>query len=206
MSPKTTGPRLEGSAHDRLLAAANELFYEGGVHAVGIERVIERAGVAKASLYSAFGSKDELIRAYLQQRADARKRRIAEWIARHDDPRDRILAVFDALADRASEPTFRGCAFINARAEGGRREDKVTRVCAATRAWLRGLFTELARDAGAADPEALGGQLVVLYDGGTVGASMDGDVDAVKTARVMAEALLAAQMPGRPSRRGGSKK
>jgi hypothetical protein len=71
---------------------------------------------------------------------------------------------------------------------------------------LRGLFTELARDAGAADPEALGGQLVVLYDGGTVGASMDGDVDAVKTARVMAEALLAAQMPGRPSRRGGSKK
>ena len=101
MSPKTTGPKLEGSARDRLLAAANELFYEEGVHTVGIERVIERAGVAKASLYSAFGSKEELVRAYLQERADARKRRIAERVARHDDPRDRILAVFDVLVERA---------------------------------------------------------------------------------------------------------
>src|SRR6478736_1195428 len=133
----------EGSARERLLAAANELFYTEGVHSVGIDRVIERAGVAKASLYSAFGSKEELVRAYLQQRADARKRRISERIARHDDPRDRILAVFDVLVERAAEPTFRGCAFVNARAEGGRREDKVTRVGASTRAWLRGLFTEL---------------------------------------------------------------
>jgi len=203
---QTTGPKREGSAHDRLLAAANELFYEEGVHTVGIERVIERAGVAKASLYSAFGSKDELIRAYLQQRADARKRRISERLARHDDPRARILSVFDVLAERAAEPTFRGRAFINARAEGGRREDKVTRVCSATRAWLRGLFIELARDAGAADPEALGGQLVVLYDGGTVGASMDTDLSAVATARAMAEALLDAQLTGRAPKRGAAKK
>ena len=70
----------------------------------------------------------------------------------------------------------------------------MTRVGAATRAWLRGLFIELARDAGAADPDRLGGQLVVLYDGGTVGASMDADLGAVKTARAMAEALLDAQI------------
>ena len=76
MPQKTKATKLEGSAQDRLLAAANELFYEEGVHAVGIERVIERAGVAKASLYSTFGSKEELVRAYLQQRADARKRRL----------------------------------------------------------------------------------------------------------------------------------
>src|SRR5580765_949847 len=105
MSAKSTAPKHEGSAHDRLLAAADELFYEEGVSAVGIDRVIERAGVAKASLYSAFGSKEELVRVYLQQRADARKRRISEGIARHDDPRDRILAVFDVLGDRAAEPT-----------------------------------------------------------------------------------------------------
>jgi AcrR family transcriptional regulator len=206
MSPKATVPKLEGSAHDRLLAAANELFYAEGVHTVGIERVIERAGVAKASLYSAFGSKDELIRAYLQQRADARKRRIAERIARHDDPRDRILAVFDVLGDRAAEPTWRGCAFINARAEGGRGEDKVTRLCATTRAWMRGLFVDLARDAGAADPETLGGQMVLLYDGATVGTSMDYDPSAVKTARAMAEALLDAAVPGRGPKRGSARK
>ena len=202
MSQKTTETKLEGSAQERLLAAANELFYEQGVHTVGIERVIERAGVAKASLYSTFGSKEELVRAYLQQRADARKRRISERLARHDDPRERILAVFDVLVERAAEPNFRGCAFMNARAEGGRREDKVTRVCTATRAWLRGLFVELARDAGAADPERLGGQLLVLYDGGTVGASMDDDRGVAKTARAMAEALLDAQLTARPAKRG----
>ena len=194
------------SARDRLLAAANELFYEEGVHTVGIERVIERAGVAKASLYSTFGSKEELVRAYLQQRADARKRRISERIARYDDPRDRILGVFEVLGERAAEPNFRGCAFINARAEGPRAENKVTRVCAATRAWLRALLVELARDAGASDPERLGAELVVLYDGGTTGASMDGDPGAVRTAHKMAAALLAAELPARPAKRGAARK
>jgi AcrR family transcriptional regulator len=201
MAQKSSAPKLEGSAHDRLLAAANELFYAEGVHTVGIERVIERAGVAKASLYSTFGSKEELVRAYLQQRADARKRRITERIARYEDPRDQILGVFEVLGERAAEPTFRGCAFINARAEGPQAENKVTRVCAATRAWLRALLVDLARDAGAADPERLGAQLVVLYDGGTVGASMDGDPESVGTARAMAEALLTATLPARPGKR-----
>jgi len=90
----------EGSARERLLAAANELFYEEGVHTVGIDRVIERAGVAKASLYSTFGSKEELVRAYLAGRAEARQRRISERIARLDNPRDRILAIFDSLAEQ----------------------------------------------------------------------------------------------------------
>ncbi len=88
----STQPKLQGSAHDRLLAAANELFYAEGVHTVGIERVIERAGVAKASLYSTFGSKDELVRAYLQGRAETRRRRIAERLALYEDPRERILS------------------------------------------------------------------------------------------------------------------
>jgi len=73
--------KLEGSARERLLAAANELFYEEGIHTVGIERVLERAGVAKASLYSTFGSKDELVRAYLRSRAERRQQRVSERIA-----------------------------------------------------------------------------------------------------------------------------
>src|SRR3569833_2360310 len=63
------------TARDRLLAAADELFYAEGVHTVGIDRIIERAGVAKASLYSSFGSKDELVRAYLQGREERRPAR-----------------------------------------------------------------------------------------------------------------------------------
>jgi len=191
--------KLQGSAHDRLLAAANELFYAEGVHTVGIERVIERAGVAKASLYSAFGSKDELVRAYLRGRAEARQRRIAARLALHAEPRERILSVFDLLGELAASPTFRGCAFLNASAEGPRGETGVTRVCADQRAWTLGLFIELARDAGAGDPERLGQQLVLLYDGASVGASMDGGTAAARTARAMAEVLLDAPTP--PSRR-----
>src|SRR5215470_14058831 len=120
--------KLEGTARERLLAAANELFYEEGVHTVGIDRVIERAGVAKASLYSTFGSKDELIQAYLQLCADTRKRRISERIAQYDRPRDRILAAFDVLAEAVARPTYRGCAFINAAAEGPPGETKASQI------------------------------------------------------------------------------
>src|SRR6202051_4246556 len=113
-----TAPARGLSARERLLAAASELFYAEGIHTVGIDRVIEKAGVAKASLYGTFGSKDELVLAYLQGRADARRRRIEARVARHDAPRDKILSIFDLLAERVREPSFRGCAFVNATAEG----------------------------------------------------------------------------------------
>jgi AcrR family transcriptional regulator len=197
--------KLEGSARDRLLAAANELFYAEGVHTVGIERVLERAGVAKASLYTTFGSKDELVRAYLEARAERRRRRISERIARHDDARARILSIFELMGELAAEPTFRGCAFYNASAEGPRKETKASRVCADQRSWTRALFTELARDASAADPEGLAGQLVLLYDGAMVGASMDRNPSAPAVAREMAELLLDAALRTPTSKRRVSK-
>src|ERR1700710_1511256 len=114
MSATSPPTARKPSARDRLLAAADELFYAEGVHTVGIDRVIERAGVAKASLYSAFGSKDELIRSYLERRHEARKTRIAAKLARYDAPRDRLLGVFEAQSDVFAEPGFKGCAFVNA--------------------------------------------------------------------------------------------
>ncbi len=74
------------SARERLLEAANELFYDEGVHTVGIDRVIERAGVAKASLYNTFGSKDELVRAYLETRHALVAARITSYLERYSDP------------------------------------------------------------------------------------------------------------------------
>src|ERR1700712_5209205 len=105
MAARTAPP---GSARERLLAAADELFYEEGVHTVGIDRVIERAGVAKATLYTTFGSKDGLIRAYLERRHLRRQERITVGLARFDNPRDRLLGVFDVLGELAAEPGFRG--------------------------------------------------------------------------------------------------
>ena len=188
--------KVEGTARERLLAAANELFYKEGIHTVGIDRVIEHAGVAKASLYSTFGSKEELIREYLRGRAAVRQQRISERIARTEDPRERILAVFDLLGELATAPSFRGCAFVNASAEGPRERNKVTRVCEEMRTWLRALFTDLARDAGVAQPERLGVELVLLYDGATVGASMDHDPGRAEVARSIAGRLLDAGLAG----------
>src|SRR5258707_4056076 len=110
MNTKTGSvPRL--SARERLLAAADELFYENGINTVGIDRVIERAGVAKASLYDCFGSKEELIRAYLAARHEARKARMAEKLARYKTPCEKLLGVFDVMGELIADPGFRGCAF-----------------------------------------------------------------------------------------------
>src|SRR6202050_724310 len=94
MAVKEAGA-VRPSARERLLAAANELFYNEGVHTVGIDRVIEQAGVAKASLYNTFGSKDELVRAYLQTRHASVTERITRAVERYDIPRERLLAVFE---------------------------------------------------------------------------------------------------------------
>ncbi len=181
------------SARERLLAAANELFYDEGIHTVGIDRVIERAGVAKASLYNTFGSKDELVRSYLHERHEARRRRIEGKLAAAATPRARLLAVYDALAEAFADPGFHGCAFVNASAEA-RPGSPVTAVVDEYRDWVRSLFVELARDAGAPNPEQLGARLVLLYDGASIAARMDNRLDAAATARATAEILLDAAL------------
>ncbi len=195
--------KSEASARERLLAAADQLFYEEGIHTVGIDRVLAHAGVAKASLYSTFGSKEELVLAYLRGRAEERYRRITTALARHEDPRDKILAVYDQLADRAAEPSFRGCAFVNASAEGPPGDSKVRRVCRGSRDWVRGVFTDLARELGVPDPEQLGRHLMLLYEGAMLGASMERGPAPARDARRLAVSLLDAQKP--TARRRGSR-
>jgi AcrR family transcriptional regulator len=180
------------SARERLLTAADELFYAEGIHTVGIDRVIEHAGVAKASLYNTFGSKDELVRSYLTARNTARQERIRSKLTRYDNPRDRLLGVFDILGELIAEPNFRGCAFLRASSEQapGGVHNSVGEVCDNSRAWVRMLFADLATDAGASDPAVLAGQLVLLYDGATVSAQMDHDKQAGAAARSVAALLL----------------
>src|SRR5882757_2864354 len=133
--------KFEGSARERLLAAATELFYAEGIHTVGIDRVIERAGVAKASLYSTFGSKDGLVRAYLEGRHQSRRDRISRGLEHLETPRDKLLGIFDVLAQVTSSPDFRGCAFYNASAESS-GASVAEEVSASNRAWTRTLFTD----------------------------------------------------------------
>lgn len=190
------------SARDRLLAAADDLFYAEGVHVVGIDRIVERAGVAKASLYSIFGSKDELVRAYLDKHFRQRQRRIAAVLAAHKTPRERLLGVFAEIERALEGPDWRGCRFISASAEA-RTGDASEAVSEEYRAWLRSLFTDLSEAAGASHPKALGRQLALLYDGAAVAARMDQDRHAAAVAvRSAVTAMLDAAIPGkRRSRR-----
>jgi AcrR family transcriptional regulator len=152
------------SARERLLAASDELFYRDGVHSTGIDSVIEKAGVAKGSLYYIFGGKDELVAAYLRGRHETWRQRIEARQAGIDDPDEKILAVFDAIAEYVSLPEFRGCPFENAAAEAPTGECQGL-ANKEYRDWVRQYFLELAADTRVADSEALAGALIVLYNG-----------------------------------------
>lgn len=182
------------SASERLLDAAGELFYSEGVHSVGIDRVIERAGVAKASLYNTFGSKESLVAAYLAQRHDGTRRRLEAAVRAAATPREQILAIFDSQARTIAEPGFRGCAFVAASVEAP-ADGAVSHASDAYRTWLRELFAAPARELGVTDPDALARRLHLLYDGASIAGWMDRDRGAAADARAAAETLLDAAAP-----------
>jgi AcrR family transcriptional regulator len=183
------------SPRERLLEAAGDLFYAEGVHSVGIDRVIERAGVAKASLYATFGSKEELVKAYLDQRHARILGRLRAGVDAVDpgDPVARILAVFDAQAEIFQAPDYHGCAFAAATAEAP-RDGRIDEAARAYRREIRALFTELTAAAGAPDPPLLASQLQLIYDGGGSAANLDRDPSIAGPARAAAASLIAASL------------
>lgn len=185
------------SARRRLLDAAGELFYAEGVHTVGIDRVIERAGVAKASLYSTFGSKDALVRAYLEERHELTRARVETVRERWDTPREQLLGVFVTQGERMSQPDYCGCPFISATSESD-ADSGAWQASTAHREWFRGYLAGLLRDAGLdeAAAEAVARQLHMIYDGATVSFRLDGNPAAAEIARDLAAALLSTVLPG----------
>ena len=171
-------------ATDRLLEAAEELFYAHGVQAVGMDAVRARSGVSLKRLYQCFPAKNDLVEAYLLRRDERWRRSLREFVhARGDDP----LGVFDWLHDWFREPGFRGCAFVNSFGEFGEPAPGIAAAIRKhkdeVRAYLRGLVP----DHGAAD------QLFSLVEGATVLAAITGDPGEASTARAAAKVLLAAQ-------------
>jgi len=153
--PKPAKPRVP--VRERLLATAGDLFYNEGIHAVGIDRVLAEAGVAKASLYDSFGSKEALVAAYLSSRQEARVERVQGIVDAAPDARAALLGIFASIGAQITAPAYRGCAFAKAgiEAEPG---SQVRAVCDDARQWMLDLFGRLARQAGAAEPDALARQ------------------------------------------------
>ncbi|WP_091228244.1 TetR/AcrR family transcriptional regulator [Microbacterium sp. 3J1] len=181
----------------RVLDAASSLFYERGIHAVGVDTIAEFAGVTKKTLYDRFGSKEALVVAYLQHR-DARWRaHLGEHLAAVPDAgADRILAVFDAAISWSDENSPKGCSAINARAEIGDPRDGrlVLPEVQRQKVWLLDLFAELCSDAGARDPLSIAQAMMLLYEGAIVTVGMATFPNPFVTARGCAASLLSAAL------------
>ncbi|WP_306370322.1 TetR/AcrR family transcriptional regulator [Nocardiopsis sp. CC223A] len=176
----------------RILDVADELFYARGINTVGMELIAERAGVTKKTIYDRFGSKSALVARYLRAR-DARWRAHLEArLAPAATARGRIAATFDALEEWVERESPRGCSMVNAYAELADPGHPGRAVALEQKRRLRALYTDLARESGARDPEKLGDTLAMLHEGAVLTRTVTGVPDAVRTARAAADALLTA--------------
>ncbi|MFA7505468.1 MAG: helix-turn-helix domain-containing protein [Burkholderiaceae bacterium] len=172
---------------ERILEAAERLFYGKGIQAVGVDAIAAAAHVSKRTLYRHFASKDLLVAAYLERRAHT-------LISHEGDPRTRVLRAFEGLEQWFSQSRFRGCPFVNAVSELGAEQDHpAVLVAAHIKAERRAWFEQAMREAGAADPAGLAGQLMIVFEGAIATALVrGGGADVARSARAAAITLLAA--------------
>lgn len=189
---------MSSSARDTLIETALRLFHRDGFHATGIDRVLAESKVAKATLYKHFGSKEALMLEALRLR-DARFRQQleTETAARAANPRDALLQLFSVLEDWFRSQDFRGCLFINASAEFGEPGDPLHQAAAEHKARMLDWLHRLCAQAGAPDAYGLARQLCLLKEGAIVTAQVGGDPLAARTARAIAETLVAQAFPHR---------
>lgn len=176
----------------RLLDTATELFAAQDIREVGIDRILAQAGVAKASLYSLYGSKDALVLAYLTALDQADRKRYDAACARLSSPREQILLFFDLAATAAEKRGYRGCLYI---AAAGAYEGVELAPVTAHRCWMLTTFETLLTQAGGGDVGRRAGQLQLLYDGALVGSKVDKSVAPILRARAMAAGLVATVDP-----------
>jgi AcrR family transcriptional regulator len=177
-------------ARERILATAYELFARRGIRDVGIDEIIERAGVAKATLYRHFPSKDALVLAFLARREQLWTHGFVEDGARRrgKTPEERLLAIFDVFDEWFHAADFEACSFINVLLELGPRH-KVGKASIDYLENIRAVVRSLAEEAGLRDAESFARSWHILMKGSIVSAA-EGDVDAAKRAQKMAAQLI----------------
>jgi AcrR family transcriptional regulator len=182
-------------AGQRILDVASRLFYTHGIRAVGVDLIAREADVTKKTIYDRFGSKDALIEQYLATRDRMWRAAILEHISDHgQSPAEKIVAIFDSLDSWFQQHLPpRGCSFINAYAEISGTNHPGEKIIEDEKHWLRGLFLELASEAGFDAPDELATQLFMLHEGAYIAYSITGIEDAPRQARNAAAVLIGAQ-------------
>ncbi|HEX3618520.1 MAG TPA: TetR/AcrR family transcriptional regulator [Solirubrobacteraceae bacterium] len=177
----------------RLLATASRLFYNEGIHGVGVDRIVKEARITRATFYRHYASKDALVEAYLRATHAELETRVRQLTAQ-DDARAALDALVDFIGDNAELPGFRGCHFINAAAEYPDPASAVRVAVGEHRRWFQQTVTELAARLGHPDPAQAGQTLVLLRDGALAGAPLD-DPESIRDGVKSAAARLF-ELPG----------
>jgi AcrR family transcriptional regulator len=180
---------------DKILAAAADLFYKQGVRAVGVDLVVEKAGVAKTSLYRHFGTKDDLVVAFLQRMDHDFWKTWDTVTAQHaDDARAELTAQLDWIGERAGQPGYRGCPQLNIAAEFPEVDHPARKLATAHKRELRRRLKVIAERLHCAAPDELAGQLAVLINGAFVSTPMYEPGEATILLQRAADALIAAHV------------
>ncbi|MFD4320728.1 TetR/AcrR family transcriptional regulator [Streptomyces sp. NPDC058548] len=200
-SPSTTETARGGrGARERILRAAEELFYTRGIHATGVAALTQAAHVSPRTFYVHFPSKNALVEEYLR-RFESEKPIPAEAELERADlsPAQRLLAIFAPLRGGSTE-LIRGCPFHNAVIEGAGELPEVARLAQRHKQAFRDRLVATAAEAGATDPETLGRQLAVIFEGANALAASCNDAQVFTDARQAAEALLKVALSASPGR------
>lgn len=179
------------NARDRLIETAITLFNRYGFHATGVDRIVAVAKVAKKTLYAHFPSKEDLIIAALSRKRTAfADKFLPSVLASSDQPRDRLLALFELAKSWFNDPDFYGCIFVNAAVEYSEPGHPINACAREFKTLLRGFALEQAQAGGAADPEILADQIALLFEGATTVAQVQARPDAATTAKAIAAQLI----------------
>lgn len=170
----TVSRKRHSKARDHLLEVAAELFYREGIHGVGVDRVLDAAGVTRTTLYRHFDGKEALVVAYLQREDEAIRGYFEEAARLADSPDELPELVVRGIADDISRYHTRGCPFINAAAEYPDAGSEVREIVAAHRAWFRQTLHDVLAAAGHDSPADAAASLVLLRDAALVGGYLDG--------------------------------
>lgn len=184
-------------AAERILDAASDLFYREGIRAVGVDTIVETAGVTKPSLYRNFPSKDELAAAYLRDYEAGFWQRFESALAAHPgDPAAQIVGYFESLARRQAETDYRGCALTNAAVEFPERASPARAVSLANKQALRCRLEAMATEMGARDPIELADGLLMLFEGANAAGQIFGEETPARSLARVAKRLIAASRAG----------
>jgi AcrR family transcriptional regulator len=174
MSETVARPR-RSEARERILETADRLFYNEGIHAVGVQRVVAEASVTRVTLYRHFPSKDDLVSAYLSRREDYDRDQVNGIIEAHpDDPRQALTELATALTRDDFGAVRRGCPFINASAEFTGSHPALVHAHDHRR-WVTDRVEELLRRLDHADPRGAAEQLMMVRTGAVVSGALDGN-------------------------------